>query len=127
MHDNAAATKRAGSGSRFLMTFVLFVSFFVQSFIAQTHIHQPPAGAVAVGHATAANTSGDRHHNPGDEDPLHCPFCQAVAASGSFLTPVLILLPIPTYSFVVEKLASHRPSAVSPPPHDWHGRGPPQN
>lgn len=133
MHSyEAETTKRAGSSPRYLLTLVLFVTFFFQSYIAQTHIHPLPVAATKIGreigHASVSPAkSSDHDRYPDGDDPAHCPFCQAVAATGRFLTPVLVLLPVPTFSTAVERPVSHTPSAISPPPHDWHGRGPPRD
>jgi len=119
----------ARSGPRFLLTFVMFAAFFLQSYLTQTHIHLPPASAAtnATHHAGTFSTKPvDNDKHPGDEDPAHCPFCQAVAASGNFLTPVVILLPLPIFSSTVEKPVSHTPSILSPLPHSWQGRAPPR-
>jgi len=129
MHGYEAATmKHAGSGPRFLLTLVLFVSFFLQSYVTQTHIHLAPASAAttATHTGTSATKPADHDKHPGDEDPAHCPFCQAVAASGNLLTPVAILLPLPILSSPVEKPVSHTPSHRSPLPHSWQGRAPPR-
>ena len=119
--------KPARSTPRFLLTFVMFVAFFLQSYVTQTHIHPPPAATSATQHAGTFSTKpGDNDKHPGDEDPAHCPFCQAIAIAGNFLTPVVILLPLPVFSSTVEKPVSHTPSILLPVPHSWQGRAPPR-
>ncbi len=114
---------------RSLLAIVLFVAFGLQSYVTQTHIHLPPSAVAAfsVGHvgvSSAKPVEKDKH--PGDEDPAHCPLCQAVAASGSFVMPVLPVLLLPVFSSAIAEAASYLPIIVSPLSHDWRGRGPPR-
>src|SRR5580698_6708616 len=83
----AATTAKAGNqGWRFAIWLIL-AAFTLQSYVAQTHIHDAAPAAIAK----AATDSG-HGKSSGDNNPLDCPFCQAVAQAGAFALPATPLL-----------------------------------
>jgi hypothetical protein len=111
--------RRIGSASRFVV-FVTVLAFALQSYIAQTHIHavHGVAGIIAT-HSLAHGKT------PLDSSQLDCPFCQAVAHAGAFLTPT------PPQMFLPQWAMSEAPSFVVPAvaavaaAHSWQSRAPP--
>jgi hypothetical protein len=108
-----------GSASRFVV-FITVLAFALQSYFAQTHIHAAHgvAGIVAT-HSLAHGKT------PLDNSQLDCPFCQAVAHAGVFLTPAPQLMFLPVWavseapSFVIHTVAA---AAAA---HNWQSRAPP--
>jgi hypothetical protein len=92
-------------GWRAFVAILVFLSFFAQSYVAQTHIHYSAPSASLGNPATtswsapvgmnAADTARTSHHVPVPSDPSDCPLCQAVAHAGAFFAPAVI------FSFLV--------------------------
>jgi hypothetical protein len=113
-----AANKRGVSGWRLIAALVL-LAFTVQSYVAQTHFHD-------VG-LTGAPVSQNLGHGkaPVDDNPLNCPFCQAVAHAGAIFLPSAPLLFLSTQW--VEMATSHLllRSGTDAAAHNWQSRAPP--
>jgi hypothetical protein len=115
---------------RTCITLLLLLTFALQSFLVQTHIHrQSPAGPIAAMAASGASFTpvhnGDDKHAPQDRDDGHCPLCQAIVLFGSFLLPAIQVLPLPF------ALISLEPFRITPRVpftrliHVWQSRAPP--
>ena len=121
-------TKVAKPGSaRFVLTLVAAFGFFLQSFIAQTHIHAVAGAGTDISVVAGSDTDHDGKQNPfpGSDDPANCPACQQLAHSGSYVTPAVAELQLP---------AQHRTNAEGFVPvhsddflvsHAWRSRAPP--
>jgi hypothetical protein len=114
--------RRTNAASR-LLAFITVLAFALQSFIIQTHIHSGPLnGPAAISAATSSSHSKDSHN----KSPADCPFCQAVAHTGAFLTPAAAAMLLPVWvqnialSLVVRAMAVART-------HGWQSRAPPQH
>jgi hypothetical protein len=120
MKADAASVRERSSGWRFIVGLVL-IAFTLQSYLTQTHIHT----------ATPAAVTKIFTHSPGkaplDDNPMDCPFCQAVAHDGPFFLPTAPLLIL---SFTIVELAApafrihHFRDA---PAHIWQSRAPPHH
>jgi hypothetical protein len=108
--------------SRFVALFAV-LAFAFQSFIVQTHIHGTSLGFSAP---TLAKTLGGKGNGklPAD-NPLDCPFCQAVAHAGAFYAPATPLLIVPFVLMRGAVLRSALRSFVSAAPISWNSRAPP--
>jgi DUF2946 family protein len=131
------SARRAPSSARLVFTFFMLLSFALQSYVMQTHIHT--AGlSVTAGLTTIFKSDGAGKHFatkgapqprddfPANDDPSNCPLCQEILHSGQFVTPstVVLVLPAQTISFVPINLVLPLFSdAVS---HNWQGRAPPR-
>ena len=73
------------SGWRFIVGLIL-IAFTLQSYITQTHIHNAAPAAITK----IVNHSHGKA--PADDNPMDCPFCQAVAHDGPFFLPAIPLL-----------------------------------
>ena len=114
----AAAKKRGVSGWRLIAALVL-LAFTVQSYVAQTHFHDASLAGTAI-----AKNLGQKKL-PVDDNPLNCPFCQAVAHAGTIFLPGTPLLFLPAQW--IEMAAAHfilRGNEAAPT-HNWQSRGPP--
>lgn len=114
--------RRRNSGWRGV-TWLVVLAFFLQSFVAQTHIHFQTIDLAAA--ATAPNVP---HHNkaPVDDGGAACLFCHAVAAAGAYFAPTApILLPpiMRSIAIALPLLADLFGLAAA---HNWHSRAPPQ-
>jgi hypothetical protein len=101
------------------------LSFTLQSYITQTHMH---VAAFSAGPAVDTVKNVPAHNpSPLDRESSNCPFCQAVARAGAFFTPAppVPLLP----AFWVEITAQVAPTAATHRAfaHAWHSRAPPQH
>jgi zinc transporter ZupT len=117
---------------RYLVTFLVALSFFLQSYITQTHIHLSPSERRAAGQVLAGQSSteeasqkGDPGKKPDNDDPAHCPLCQAVAAVGIFVAPSAPAIVVPVALSVPEWSTQHFASRRITPTHNWQGRAPP--
>ena len=120
MKPGIAPAKERSSGWRFIACLIL-ISFTLQSYITQTHIHNvaPAAIAKTVSHAPS--------NAPIDDNPMDCPFCQAVAHDGPFFLPTvpLLILSIEFVELAAPALRSHRGAPASA--HIWQSRAPPHH
>ena len=134
-HIKMIAKLRDASRTRLAVSLFVFLAFFLQSYVCQTHIHIPQtaraitgtgAGAKGVsGKSLAGSQGGDHDKYPANEDPANCPLCQEVLHSGSFVAPALIAVLLPMTFAVVRWIASTAPIHILASAHDWRGRGPP--
>ena len=110
-------------------------AFFLQSYITQTHIHAtlgPADSSVARLLITLSGDEGgfasgsqtDKH--PEKDSSERCPFCQAVSASGAFVSPAVAALILPCETFALIPLQSSPLTTVEAVSHNWHGRAPPK-
>lgn len=106
---------------RFIAALIALLSFTLQSYVVQTHIH---TSQVEI------NGFGQAHHPaPFDNksNPDDCPICQAFAASGSFVTPALIILAL-VLSFVdASPFVALRLSSGPLLARHWQSRAPPKH
>ena len=119
MKAGIAAAKRTSSGWRFVVC-LLLVAFTLQSYITQTHIHNTTPAAI---------TKVSTHSNgktPLNDNPVDCPFCQAVAHDGPFHLPPapLLILSIAFVELAPLALRLDRPSKAGA--HIWRSRAPPR-
>jgi hypothetical protein len=132
-------TSRSGVGvgrearAQRLLVWLVIVSFALQSYITQTHVHSGAAsgtsGAAAVDVFGGPHLERDRSGTPVKapaDDPAHCQVCKAIAASGHFFLPVPPLLPLPTATITACRQIWRAVLLVAAPAHSWYGRGPPQ-
>jgi hypothetical protein len=121
----AAAADYAGiqrsSLARRILVFVAVLAFALQSYIAQTHIHDVVFGGAAKITNTQSPVKAPLHDSQGD-----CPFCQAVLHAGAFVasaTPSLLLpfVWVKTVALVFTARAASHTAA-----HDWQSRAPPR-
>jgi hypothetical protein len=102
-----------------LLAAAVLLAFSFQSYLAQTHIHETSAATTLTWHA------GQHNKAPADNNPLDCPFCQAVAHAASFLVPG-VPLPFLAPEWIATStshllLADKGPATRS----NWQSRAPP--
>jgi len=108
--------------------FVVALLFTLQSYVTQTHIHlENPLPAWAGAQSYLQHPEARSHHGkrPVDDDPDHCPLCQAAVISGSFLKPVLPVLPPPVVHAGVLRIILQSGILAPAFTHAWQGRAPP--
>ena len=120
MQAGAALTGKMPSGWRLIACLIL-ITFTLQSYITQTHIHNvtPPAVAKILTHSHGKA--------PLDDGPMDCPFCQAVAHNGPFFLPTLLVLglSIEFVELAAPAFRFHRSSEGLA--HIWQSRAPPRH
>jgi hypothetical protein len=123
---NAAAAFAVHRHSRWrvAVTFLALLTFTLQNYIVQTHLHGLPQTMVAsIGHQIISSSRQDQ--TPQDNDALNCPLCQEALHGGSFVLPAAIaaLPPALAVSIVATIVAPLR--AAKSASHSWLGRAPP--
>jgi hypothetical protein len=116
--------QRASTARRFVV-FIAAFAFVLQSYIAQTHIHDgSPAFGGAIKIATGQSPAPG--NAPIDRSRTECPFCQAVIHVGVFVTsaPPLLALPFAMVETVALVVAPRPVSGATA--HDWRSRAPPR-
>jgi hypothetical protein len=112
---------------RFALTLVAMLGFFVQNFIAQTHIHAIAKAGTATTLVLGIVTDQDGKRNPfpGSHDPANCPTCQQLAHSGAYVTPVVARLQLPSQSATQAEgfVPVHSDDFIVS--HAWRSRAPP--
>ncbi|HTQ14801.1 MAG TPA: DUF2946 family protein [Rhizomicrobium sp.] len=126
-------TPQSFGGWRSAFVFLIALAFGLQSYITQTHIHITSGDAQALGFNSThqpewsgtSSQSGDRDNHPDKDDPAHCPFCQAVAASGAAVVPVIPIVPQPISLPAFEPQVRNTILHAGTPRHNWLSRAPP--
>lgn len=99
--------------ARLWLTLLALLTFTVQTYVTQTHIHTTPAAA-------GKQTPGKL------DDQASCAVCQAALHGGHYLTPTasgFVPLVLSAYGAFVATEIAIRVEAVS---HSWQSRGPPR-
>lgn len=119
---------------RLAVTLFVALTFVLQGFATQTHVHFSTDHDVNVNFSdgnTAKVTEalpsqkGDHGKLPSKDDPANCPFCQQILIAGAFVSPTTVAVLLPTQL----PLPAPRMFAISSSfrsiSHSWHGRAPP--
>ena len=124
----SAAASNLGIGRRSAVwraaVWILLLTFTLQSFITQTHIHAP---AQTVERFSAAKQVAPHGQNPADRDQSTCPFCQATNSAGVFFTPAAPALLLPMFWAEIPATVApvsfvHHATTLG-----WQSRAPPQH
>jgi hypothetical protein len=118
--------KRPLSVARRFVVFAALLAFALQSYIAQTHIHDAwqAAGGVA---RLATPGSAQPGKSPLDHSRTDCPFCQAVTHLGAALASPAPLLTLPfAWIETTAIVLTARADSVSAA-HHWKSRAPPRH
>lgn len=100
---------------REIVSFLLALAFFAQSYLIQSHIH------ATFGQNPSAIWSNDH----GGSGPADCPICQADVLGGVYVMPgVPQLPPVLTHSWAKLNLIASGVQLL-PLRHSWLGRAPP--
>lgn len=121
-------TKVAKPGSaRFALTLFAALGFFLQSFIAQTHLHavSRTGTATSIVAGVVVDHQDKQNPRPGNDDPANCPTCQQLAHAGTYITPVVSYLQEPSQPpMALEQVAVlHSDDFILS--HAWRSRAPP--
>ena len=132
IYKTAIMPRRTDGWRRFVVALAL-LTFALQSYITQTHIHFASSQAFGLSSdefTPIVKLAGDKtapaKKAPSNDDPANCPLCQAVAHSGQFVTPSLIgfALPSEAVAIVTRAIALRTVSEIAS--HGWQGRAPPR-
>ncbi|HEY1879313.1 MAG TPA: DUF2946 family protein [Caulobacteraceae bacterium] len=111
---------------RLALSWTLLIAFALQSYATQTHVHRASITPIASGAISTASAIGSPQ--PGDQEAIACPFCQAIAAAGAFVGPAPVAFFLPALR---AEAASLPPIAIflaiAPAGFSWRSRAPPQS
>ncbi len=107
---------RRGSVARLLVALLLMVTFSLQSYLTQTHIHFAPQLAQKQAPGKL----------PAKDDPANCPICQEMIQAGHFVTPAAATLLLPSAQVSVIEIAAPVAVIAQAASHAWRSRAPPQ-
>jgi hypothetical protein len=114
------AAGRKGSW-RSLVALLVLVTFSLQGFLIQTHLHALPTAAPVAGVSVSAPLDGKVL-----PDMDKCLFCQEYTHAGAYLTPAAAAV-LPPFALVSLLAVFEAPLVAAPPPsHNWMGRAPPR-
>jgi hypothetical protein len=121
---SAATWGGIGKAGRLLACLIL-VAFTLQSYVAQTHIHD--AGPASIGKALDAPVlnKAPGGKSPLDNSPVDCPFCQAVAHDGIFFIPASPLLFLSSVWIEMAAPIVRLAASSGERAHNWQSRAPP--
>lgn len=105
-----------GGRSRFFLALLLLVTFSLQSYLTQTHIH--------TGSAVAQKQAPGKL--PNKDDPANCPICQEMLQAGHFVTPSAASLLLPSAQVSVFRIVTRAVVVAQSASHAWRSRAPPQ-
>ena len=109
---------------------LILAAFVLQSYVAQTHIHDFTPAAIskaldASAHDKAALNKAPLGKSPLDNSPMDCPFCQAVAHDGMFIIPTSPLLFLSAVWIEMTALDLWLAASSGERAHNWQSRAPP--
>jgi len=106
---------------RFIAALIALLSFTLQTYVVQTHIHAPGFEVSGFGQVSHPSPAG----NKGNIDD--CPVCQAFAATGAFVTPALIILALALSFIDASPFVALTATAGPLFARNWRSRAPPQH
>jgi hypothetical protein len=128
-----AVIPRKPGGWRLAVLTLALITFALQSYITQTHVHFASREAFGLSAdnfvptaKTATGKTAPSKQTPSNDDPANCPLCQAAAHSGQFVTPVAIGFALPSEAIAIVPLAIVVLTASKTVSHSWQGRAPPR-
>lgn len=122
----AAHSWHCASARRTLLALACLLTFALQNFVAQTHIHPLLSrAAVAAAHVGAPSPNSKGNSKPVQDD-LACPYCQAAMLVGLVMGPSGLLLFVPGVGHAVAPVPEQLRPVPEPPTYVWRSRGPPQ-
>ena len=124
MIASAPRTWHHAPARRTLLVLVCLLTFALQNFVAQTHIH-PLLSRAAVAAVQADAPAPAGKSNKPSQDDLSCPACQAAALVGLVLGPSGLLLTLSGVSHAIAPIPLLLLPAPEPPTYVWRRRGPP--
>jgi hypothetical protein len=127
---------RNASWGRAIVTPIVLLTFLLQIFAVQTHVHFSAANsatsaagiyAPSRGFHTApvATLGSDWAKTTKGGDTTDCPLCQAVLSSGSYLAPAISQIHLPIASIVLDPIAYCAIVIATVSSHAWQSRAPP--
>ena len=126
------ARRRAGGGLRLqgwrsVVAFLGVLAIALQSFVVQTHIHNPQSAisfglAKSAGAAVPAKTDGK--FSTGD-DTSNCRLCQELVHAGRFIAPTSPIIVLPMIVAWLLIVFSHSTTIPRARAYIWRSRAPP--
>jgi len=111
---------------RVAISLFMLLTFALQSYVTQTHIHLAPGSFASYSELGVAKKHlPDKF--PAQDDPANCPICQEILHSGQFVTPTAASALLPSLSVSIIAIVAHIVVAPEATSHTWQSRGPPQN
>jgi len=121
------AARRRFAGLRRALTLLALLTFAVQGYLVQTHIHGLPLTVAAMQAGTqAVSAPAQPDKSPLDNDSANCPLCQEFLHAGNFLLPAAIAALPPMLAVFAIVPATAPILAAKSASHLWIGRAPPQ-
>jgi hypothetical protein len=106
-----------------LLALLVLLAFTLQSFITQTHTHDPDQASPAAIVKLLPQPAGGKV--PTGNNPANCPFCQAISHAGAFFAPATFLfLPLSCVVHAAPDFIARFAATVAR--HSWRSRAPPQ-
>ena len=106
--------------ARFIAALIALLSFTLQTYVVQTHIHVPGVEISGFGQVN--------HPSPLDKNSQDdCPICQAFAMAGTFVTPALIILALALSFIDASPFIAIRTKAAPALARNWQSRAPPHH
>ncbi len=118
---------RRGSAVWRAITWVLLLSFTLQSYITETHIHGVAFSTGGASIVKIINKAPANDQAPTDRDSSSCPFCQAIASAGLFFTPAAPVLLLPSQTAVIAAPLGLAGVAYRAFAQGWRSRAHPQH
>lgn|SRR5262245_16171071 len=115
-------------GWRPVIAFLAILAIVLQSFIVQTHIHnpQPAAAFSSLAKSSDGGASGTTDSKfPISDDTANCRLCQELAYAGRFVAPSSTLLIVPTIVAWLLIVFLHSATIPSARSYVWRSRAPP--
>lgn len=122
--QSSSAAAVSGTRFRLVLSALMLLSFVVQGYLVQTHIHGLP-DAFITWRGKPAAVQLPNGPLPLDNDQASCVLCQEFVQAGNYLTPAVIAV-MPPMAVVHVILVDALPALdVKLASHSWRGRAPP--
>ncbi|MGH6828421.1 MAG: hypothetical protein ACREFW_05895 [Rhizomicrobium sp.] len=113
-------SRKRSRGARFIVALIALLTFTLQTYVVQTHIHTPSFEFSGFGQVN--------HPSPLDnkDNPDNCPICQAFATAGFFVTPALVILALALSFIGASRFVALKTTAGPLLARNWQSRAPPK-
>jgi hypothetical protein len=121
------AAKRGGKSGWRAIALILLLAFSLQSYITQTHFHDGAPGEAGLVKSLIAGATAPLHSRLPGDNPVDCPFCQAVANAGAYAMPVtlFLFLALVFSEYAAAPMTNRARADIAA--HNWRSRAPPRH
>lgn len=125
----AGTAARRGSAGNLFIALLALLTFSLQSYVTQTHIHLAANRFASYADLDSQKSAGAQKRLPdrfpANGDPANCPICQEAIHIGQYVTPSAAALLLPSQTVSITPPVTEIAVRVQNASHSWRSRAPP--